>query len=525
MFSLLGDLGSWESPFTSGLLSLSPSLPPYFASALFSLLVFTVLNFAHRAPLPNVTKAIRTLRKGTSELHPHHPPPVPRLAAASVAKASQTEKKWIPQNIHYPAELLVWHIVDEELDNLKSTHHRFWWSKHFGKHLAVLLHAAEYPENLQYRDLKFFATTIAPYLGVSRETNQGGPLPWPSFMTDDGTPLEVSWDWGTKDGPPMIRYSIEPIGLYAGSSLDPGNLIAAPAFQEQLLHSLGNMRLEWFQHFKAFFDVRNEGAGFVEDTKDHNTSIFYAFDLSPNEITAKVYFFPKIRARATGQSSIEVLSQAIRAAPHSTSDVLKAWDMFCDFSTDPSGPALEHEMLAIDLIDPLESRLKIYFRCRDTTFNSVVNIMTIGGRIENPKLYQGLEDLRHLWNVLFHTGVDVPPEQSLPRVDHRTAGILYNIEFKLGDTYPVAKIYLPVRHYSSSDEAVIQGLNLYFQHHQRGKYMPSYVKAMRALFCTKSMQATSGIHTYIGCAIRPNGTLRVVSYFKPGIPQFVARTK
>ncbi|KAI1163401.1 aromatic prenyltransferase [Nemania serpens] len=300
-------------------------------------------------------------------------------------------------------------------------------------------------------------------------------------MTDDGTPLEVSWDWGTNDGPPMIRYSIEPIGLYAGSSLDPGNMIAAPAFQEQLLHSLGNMRLDWFQHFKEFFDVRNEEAGFVRDTGDHNTSIFYAFDSSPTEITAKVYFFPKIRARATGKSSLEVLSQAIHAAPHSTNDMLKSWDMFCDFSSNPGGQALEHEMLAIDLISPLESRLKIYFRCRETTFNSVINIMTVGGRIKNPKLYQGLEDLNRLWNALFHTDADVPPEQSLPKVDHRTAGILYNIEFRLGDTYPVAKIYLPVRHYSRSDEAVIQGSNLYFQHHQRGKYMPSYAKAMRAL--------------------------------------------
>ncbi|KAI3337283.1 aromatic prenyltransferase [Xylariaceae sp. AK1471] len=299
-------------------------------------------------------------------------------------------------------------------------------------------------------------------------------------MTDDGTPLEISWDWGTKHDPPTIRYSIEPIGLYAGTSLDPGNLIAGPAFQDRLLRSLENIRLEWFQHFKEIFDIHSgEEASFVQDVEDHNSSIFYAFDLSSTEVTAKVYFFLKMRARANGQSNLEVLSQAIQAAPYSTKDNLKAWDMFCDFSSSLDSKALEYEMLAIDLIDPLESRLKIYFRCRETTFNSVINIMTVGGRIKNHKLYKGLEDLRRLWNALFD--IDIPPEQSLRKVGHRTAGILYNIEFRLGETYPIAKVYLPVRHYSHSDEAIIRGLNLYFQYHQRGRYMPEYVKAMRAL--------------------------------------------
>ncbi|KAI1145734.1 aromatic prenyltransferase [Nemania diffusa] len=300
-------------------------------------------------------------------------------------------------------------------------------------------------------------------------------------MTDDGTPLELSWDWGTNDGPPTIRYSIEPIGLHAGSSLDPSNVIAGPAFQEELLRSSVDMRLEWFQHFKEFFDARDEEGGFVQDAEDHNTSIFYAFDLSPTEVTVKAYFFPKMRARAKGQSNLEVLSQAIQAAPHSTSDNIEAWDMFCDFSSELGSRALEYEMLAIDLIDPLESRLKIYFRSRETTFNSVIKIMTVGGRIKNPRLYQGLEDLRRLWNALFQVDDDTTPDQSLPEVGHRTAGILYNIEFRLGEKYPVAKIYLPVRHYSSNDEAIIRGLNQYFYHHQRGKYMPNYVNAMRAL--------------------------------------------
>ncbi|KAI1174695.1 tryptophan dimethylallyltransferase-domain-containing protein [Nemania sp. FL0916] len=469
-----------------------------------------------------IVKKIRALRRGTSELHSHHPPLVPRSQVIPVEKETQIQHEWNPPKTYYPVELSNWHRVDAELENFQSVHHRFWWSTHSGKALAVLSYAAGYSEKLQYRDLKFFATNVAPYLGVAPENINGDIQRWRSFMTDDGTPLELSWDWGTKDGPPTIRYSIEPIGLHAGSSVDPGNLIAGPAFQEQLLRSLPNMRLEWFYHFREFFNAYDNKTGFVRDAEDHNTSIFYGFDLS-TEVTAKVYFFPKMRARATGQSNLEVLTQAIQEAPYSTKDNIKAWNMFCDFSSNLKTKSLEHEMLAIDLIDPLESRLKIYFRCRETTFDSVLDIMTIGGRIKNPKLYQGLEDLRRLWSALFYSDTDAPLDESLRKVNHRTAGILYNIEFRLGEEYPVAKIYLPVRHYASSDEAIIRGLNVYFQHHRRGKYMPNYIKAMRALFSQERMQATSGVHTYIGCAIRPNGQLRVVSYFKPGIPEFMVR--
>ncbi|KAI1121821.1 tryptophan dimethylallyltransferase-domain-containing protein [Nemania abortiva] len=513
----LGDLVSGQSPVISFL----SILPAYFISFLFSLLVLAILNVVHGSWLTSAMKVLRRLRRDTPEPHLHRLQLAPTSPEVTIEKESQLRNHLDSRSLYDSVELLIWHRVDAELEPFKSSHHRFWWSKHSGKSLAVLLHAAEYSDHLQYRDLKFFATSVAPYLGVSRETIEGSAPPWPSFMTDDGTPLELSWDWGTKDGPPTIRYSIEPIGLYAGSSLDPSNLIAGPAFQEQLTQSAVEMRLEWFDHFKEFFNGNDGECGFVQDAEDHNTSIFYAFDLSPTEVTAKAYFFPKMRARAKGQSNLEVLSEAIQAAPHSNTNNLEAWGMFYDFSSEV---ALEHEMLAIDLIDPLESRLKIYFRCRETTFNSVINIMTVGGRIRNPKLYQGLEDLRRLWNALFHVDADAPPERALREVNHRTAGILYNIEFRLGEQYPVAKIYLPVRHYSNSDAAIIQALNIYFQHHQRGKYMPKYVNAMRALFSPKSMQATPGVHTYIGCAIRPNGTLRVVSYFKPGIPEFIVRS-
>ncbi|KAJ5519316.1 hypothetical protein N7453_001738 [Penicillium expansum] len=348
---------------------------------------------------------------------------------------------------YYPVELSIWQRVNSELDSFESVHHRFWWSRHTGKALAVLLYNARYPADLQYWNLKFFAEAVAPQLGVSPEMLGSGTPTWPSFMTDDGTPVELSWDWGTKDAPPMVRYSVEPIGLHAGTSVDPGNLTAGPAFQERLARSLPTMKLEWFNHFKDIFNIPNVKEGeFYEDTRDHNSNVLF---------------------------------QAMRTAPHVTDRNFEAGEIFHDFCSSVGSKLLEHEMLAIDLIDPLKSRLKIYFRSRETTFQSVINIMTLEGRIQNPKLYEGLVDLHRLWTALF--GV-YAVDQPLCEVEHRTSGILYNVEFKLGEALPVAKIYLPVRHYSTSDEAVMRGLNDYFQGRQKGKYMPDYIRAMSTLW-------------------------------------------
>ncbi|KAK6005953.1 hypothetical protein QM012_006363 [Aureobasidium pullulans] len=411
----------------------------------------------------------------TPQTQPTHTPPHLLRVGVDRIDGDITSNRILP----FHPDLSVWERVNSELSDFENEHHRFWWRQHTGKALAVLLQNAAYSQDLQYRDLKFFAQVVAPALGVSQGIAGSKDLQWPSFMTDDGTPLELSWDWGTKNSSPTIRYSIEPISVQAGTTQDLLNLEAGPLFKKKLTRAIPEARLEWYDHFEPFFNVhKDHQSHLLEDRTDHNTSVFYAFDLSPREVTAKVYFFPKIRGNLCNQPSLEVLSQAIQTAPYATQERLDAWNMFYDFATEAANKNLEHEMLAIDLIDPFESRIKVYFRCRETTFNSVINMMTLGHKIETPELNQGLRDLATLWTCLF--GVD-DLDQPLSGVDHRTAGILYNVEFKLGDKRPVAKIYLPVRHYASSDAEIIRSLDGFFRCKQRHSYMPAYIRAMSTL--------------------------------------------
>ena len=103
----------------------------------------------------------------------------------------------------------IWKRVDRRVWRDQDVHDRYWWI-HSGYILAILLYNAGYSPDSQYRSLKFFLTTVVPSLGISRLDEECVPS-WLSFMTDDGMPVEVSWDWGSGKGPSNIRFSIVPV--------------------------------------------------------------------------------------------------------------------------------------------------------------------------------------------------------------------------------------------------------------------------------------------------------------------------
>ena len=63
-------------------------------------------------------------------------------------------------------------------------------------------------------------------------------------------------------------------------------------------------------------------------------------------------------------------------------------------------------------------------RSRSTCFNSVLDIMKLGGAVVEPDLAHGLKELHRLWHQVLGKKLDFPPSQDLNHKDHRTAGIL-----------------------------------------------------------------------------------------------------
>jgi DMATS type aromatic prenyltransferase len=104
---------------------------------------------------------------------------------------------------------------------------QFWWNT-TGKIFAQMLQRAFYPLHQQYRYLSFFYTVILPELGpapsfdmsssvwnaAKNRTNELSlpalPSRFRSYMTDDHSPMELSWQFD-KDGGAVTRFAIDPV--------------------------------------------------------------------------------------------------------------------------------------------------------------------------------------------------------------------------------------------------------------------------------------------------------------------------
>ena len=288
-------------------------------------------------------------------------------------------------------------------------------------------------------------------------------------MTDDGTPIELSWGWdfARQEQAPMVRFSIEPIGLYAGSSLDALNVRTGLTLFSRLQHILPHYDLEWFEHFSNHLLVQDKTANntLINETQiSHQSQIFAAFDLQQNGILAKAYFLPSVKAAETGLSKLDLMARSISRLQGRNGTDLEAFNVLQDFILSSAHLRIDAEILAIDCVVPDHSRLKIYVRSPQTSFDSVCQIMTLGDESCLRLLSDNLNELRHLWDAVMSTGVRKDSCQPLEYVAHRTAGILYNFEIRPGKQEIVPKVYIPVRHYGQSDLVVMSGFQSWLQH-------------------------------------------------------------
>jgi DMATS type aromatic prenyltransferase len=132
-------------------------------------------------------------------------------------------------------------------------------------------------------------------------------------MTDDHNPIELSWDWHNGNQAPTVRFLIESVGAGAGSPQDPDNRLVDGRFFEWLTHALPSAHFDLFTYFDNQLGSKLLSTGRMEG---HPSKIFYAFDLSEDEMTVKADFFPGLKARDTNSTNLEVLVQAIAMVSH-----------------------------------------------------------------------------------------------------------------------------------------------------------------------------------------------------------------
>ncbi|MCJ1452205.1 hypothetical protein MMC28_002547 [Mycoblastus sanguinarius] len=352
------------------------------------------------------------------------------------------------------------------------------WEDTLGRGLVILLQNAGYSLDAQHRSLQFFQDLVVPRLGPAPWKHQRSPV-WASFMTDDGLPIELSWDWGRRGDKPRVRFCMEPVGAQAGTSQDPTNRLAGPCFVEELQAAYIGFNDIWFNHLAqalAVFDQQIIGEADIHDSR-----MFLGFDLGDDGVATKAYFSSKFKAMATTRTDLHVLTTAIAGLPGMCPVAHAAFQKLAHF-IERSGHSsnLELEGLSVDCVDPIRSRIKLYVRCVNSCLESIEEIITLGGELCASLYSRGLEELRLLWKLLFG---EQPGKLTMNGSNSsRTAGIMYNFEFQRGLGIPIPKVYIPVRHYCPSDEHILQGLEAYFRlHGDDDAEMQSYIKAIRTM--------------------------------------------
>lgn len=364
----------------------------------------------------------------------------------------------------------------------------FWWET-TGTTLAAMMQRAGYDTHLQYQGLLFYYHYLAPALGP-QPTADGRQANWESFMTDDHTPIELSWSWTKERAKPIVRLGIEPIGKHAGSRNDSLNTAATYELIEKIRPISPALDLTWFDTLATKLTVLNgtissdpgEVPGVLTSVSSGEpiTALFVAFDLSPTGVVTKAYFFPMQRAMRDRVPRWRLVRAAVAELAAPSALMTRALTTLSVYiQSRPEGQKLTTEIVGIDCVVPAQSRIKIYLRSQETSFSSVRRNITMGGALNGPGIDKGLEELKQLWDLVL--GRDSSEEhEELGRLDHRTAGIIYNFELKPTGETPVPKVYIPVRHYALNDQQIATGLATYLA--RRGDYgftNESYVQTLQ----------------------------------------------
>ncbi|KAF1949521.1 aromatic prenyltransferase [Byssothecium circinans] len=402
-----------------------------------------------------------------------------------------------------------WQTLSRLVHIFKDSNVESWWNLS-GPILGTLMDEADYDLQSQYACLIFHLYHIVPRLGSANTSPVNSPR-WRSFMTDDFSPLEYSWNWDTRQSGPRIRYSVELVGVNAGASIDPYNQQSTIELCDQLRRDLPGTDWTLFNIMRtAFYDPNATITNMTPEENDRSSpsSLFLAFELG-RHIATKAYFLP-VKAEQRGISRVVVLDEAIELLRKSGYPCV-GYEQLKRFMVTEQGSMLQVILVAIDCIGSEESRFKIYLRSPHTSFASVCEMMTLGSTLDSlPAMAR--TNLKDLWRLTLGLSPNFSEADNLRPNRHETAGILYYFDIKLRGSSLQPKLYIPVKHYATNDASAAHGLGMYLKSRGQDTYFPNYMRALQRTCTHRSLDADSGYQTYIGTSVQRDGSLSLCSY-------------
>ncbi|KAF2799612.1 dimethylallyl tryptophan synthase GliD1 [Melanomma pulvis-pyrius CBS 109.77] len=426
----------------------------------------------------------------------------------SISKSKPTTSVWNSLSLWLPS---------------RNPDYDFWWGL-TGPHLAVMLDAADYPTEKQYEMLLFHYHWSVPYLGPRPSAD--GMTKWKSLLEPDGSPIEYSWKWNTPSNEPDVRFTMEPINEFSGTALDPLNQLPSLELLHRLAEILPSIDLAWVHHFYSVcFD--HDKAKYAQEVAAGvpvGTTTCLAFEFVRQGLQLKSYFLP----RKIGQKGLLPFTEwdsAIRQLEPTNA----ALDALRDFlETSPEGKKMNPLNLAVDDVAPKKSRMKFYFQTPKTSFESVREIMAMGGRITG--IDSQLEELKSLISAVtslpanFPEDSDVPVEEKYhPKVEGSMgevpgqSGYLYYFDIRPGAKLPEIKFYTPVSRYGRDDLTLAKALVGWMEGKGRQAFGKKYLDMLESMADHRNVNDGKGLQTYVSCMFKKGGELDITTYISPQV--------
>ncbi|KAL3477681.1 tryptophan dimethylallyltransferase-domain-containing protein [Aspergillus californicus] len=394
-----------------------------------------------------------------------------------------------------------------------------WW-RLTGRHLAVLLDAAAYPIEKQYECLLYHYHYAAPYLGPAPRA-YGYTTQWKSMLQLDGTPFEFSWRWNTPDGAPDVRIGLEPIGPMAGTALDPLNHSSTREVLHKLSSAVPGVDLTLTHHFlSTLFD--HDYAKYAEEVAGGaqiGTSLTFSLDFLRDSTGIKTYFQPRM-LNQHGSLDIPRWEAAFQKLHPDAPSRLALYEFI---ENSQEGKLLEPFCLSVDNCDLSKARLKWYFNSPHTSFTSIREIMTLGGRIPATDMRaQQFTDLFDLLKGLTNQPADFSEDSEFPApfsngvsTFDTLKGCVYFFDIAPGNPVPEIKIYFPVRNHCQNDLGATKNLISWLDSRDRGQYGPAFLRALEAVADYRRLDEGAGLQSFVSCQFKAEGDLDITSYFNP----------
>ena len=158
-------------------------------------------------------------------------------------------------------------------------------------------------------------------------------------------------------------------------------------------------------------------------------------------------------------------------------------------------------VMGMDNVEPFKSWLKMYFTSGHTSFQSVREVMTMGGLQDVSE--SSLQDLRSLNFAVFGLPDDFPEDAEIsvestggnawPDFDALCEGFVYFFRIAPTTGKPEVKFYLTTRKYGADDLTIARNLMAWLHAHGRGAYADTYLGMLEKLAEHRGLENGKGI--------------------------------